>query len=215
MSAPWEFRVGKVGIFKKNEYPNYQSGYTGVPAAEKLSTMPKKVGQSGVKWSFFHNLASNFQTMATFIGDYTCKADVKGRIILPAAFKKQMPADAQDRFVVRKDIFENCLVLYSIEDWNARLSGIRKRINPYNREHNMFLRNFFKGTAELSLDNNNRLLLPKRLLEMIGADHDLVLAGQDGRIEIWAADDYGRIEMPAEDFASLAEKLMGGTLSED
>jgi MraZ protein len=153
--------------------------------------------------------------MATFIGDYTCKVDVKGRIILPSAFKKQMPADAQDRFVVRKDIFENCLVLYSIEDWNDQLARIRKKINPYNREHNMFLRNFFKGTAELSLDNNNRLLIPRRLMEMVGADRDVVLAGQDGRIEIWALEAYSRIDMPAEDFANLAEKLMGGTLTEE
>jgi MraZ protein len=152
--------------------------------------------------------------MATFIGDYTCKADVKGRIILPVAFKKQMPADAQDHFVVRKDIFENCLVLYSIEDWNRQLEKIRKRMNPYNREHNMFLRNFFKGTAELTLDNSNRLLIPRRLMELIGADRDVVLAGQDGRIEIWAADAYEKIEMPSEDFASLAEKLMGGNLND-
>jgi len=151
--------------------------------------------------------------MATFIGDYTCKVDVKGRIILPMAFKKQMPADAQDHFVVRKDIFENCLVLYSIEDWNRQLERIRK-MNPYNREHNMFLRNFFKGTAELALDNSNRLLIPKRLMEQIGAERDVVLAGQDGRIEIWAADIYDTIDMAPEDFANLAEKLMGGNLTD-
>lgn len=152
--------------------------------------------------------------MATFIGDYTCKVDVKGRIILPSAFKKQMPADAQDHFVVRKDIFENCLVLYSIEDWNRQLEKIRRKMNPYNREHNMFLRNFFKGTAELSLDNNNRLLIPKRMLDLIAADRDVVLAGQDGRIEIWAASVYETIGMPGEDFADLAEKLMGGSTNE-
>ena len=152
--------------------------------------------------------------MATFIGDYTCKVDVKGRIILPMAFKKQMPAEARDHFVVRKDIFENCLVLYSLEDWNRQLMKIRKKMNPYNREHNMFLRNFFKGTAELTLDSNNRMLIPKRLLDIIGAERDVVLAGQDGRIEIWAADVYEKLDMPAEDFASLAEKLMGGTVNE-
>lgn len=152
--------------------------------------------------------------MATFIGDYTCKVDVKGRIILPMAFKKQMPADARDHFVVRKDIFEKCLVLYALEDWNRQLDRIRKRINPYKREHNTFLRNFFKGTAELTLDSSNRLLIPRRLLDIIGAGKDVVLAGQDGRIEIWAADVYEELEMPAEDFASLAEKLMGGSLIE-
>ncbi len=152
--------------------------------------------------------------MATFIGDYACKVDVKGRIILPVAFKKQMPAAAQDHFVVRKDIFENCLVLYAMDDWNRQIEKIRKRINPYNREHNMFLRNFFKGTAEMALDSNNRVLIPKRLFDQIGADRDVVLAGQDGRIEIWAADEYDRIGMSAGDFADLAEKLMGGNINE-
>src|SRR5512139_3615006 len=135
--------------------------------------------------------------MASFVGEYTCKVDVKGRIILPMAFRKQMPADSSDHFVVRKDIFENCLVLYSIEDWNRQLDKIRKRINPYNREHNMFLRNFFKGTAELSLDNNNPLPIPTRLMAMIGAERDVVLAGKDGRIEIWAEAVYDKIDMAA------------------
>jgi MraZ protein len=152
--------------------------------------------------------------MATFIGDYECKVDVKGRIILPVAFKKQMPAGAPDHFVVRKDIFENCLVLYAIDDWNSQLEKIRKKINTYNREHNMFLRNFFKGTAELSLDNNNRMLIPRRLLDLIGAGRDVVLAGQDGRIEIWASAVYDKIGLPPEDFANLAEKLLGGGINE-
>jgi len=152
--------------------------------------------------------------MATFIGDYTCKVDVKGRIILPMAFKKQMPADAQDHFVVRKDIFDNCLVLYAMEDWNRQLVKIRKNLNPYNREQNKFLRNFFKGTAELALDNNNRILVPKRLMDLIGAERDVVLAGQDGRIEIWAADSYENIDMPAAEFENQAEKFLGGVNNE-
>lgn len=78
----------------------------------------------------------------------------------------------------------------------------------------MFLRNFFKGTAELELDSNNRILVPKRLLDLIGAERDVILAGQDGRIEIWAAGNYQKTDMPAEDFADLAEKTMGGTNNE-
>ena len=167
--------------------------------------------QSGVKWIIFRYLAFYLEEakMATFIGDYACKVDVKGRIILPMAFIKQMPSDAQDRFVLRKDIFENCLVLYSIEDWNRQLHMIRKRINRYKRKESMFVRNFFKDSAKLSIDNNNRLLVPKKLMDLIGAGRDVVLAGQDGRIEIWAADAYEKIEMKAEDFADLAENLMG------
>lgn len=148
--------------------------------------------------------------MATFIGDYTCKVDVKGRIILPMAFKKQMPSSAEDRFVVRKDIFEKCLVLYSIDDWNRQLEKIRSSINPYRKDHKEFLRNFFKGTAELTLDGSNRLLIPKRMLDIAGIGKDVVLAGQDGCIEVWAEEVYAHIEMPSDDFADLAERLLGG-----
>lgn len=147
--------------------------------------------------------------MATFIGDYSCKVDAKGRIILPMAFKKQMPSAAADRFVVRKGIFDKCLVLYSIDDWNTELEKIRSRLNPYNKEHNEFMRSFFKGTAELMLDSSNRLLIPKRMLDMAGIEKDVVLAGQDGRIEIWAEEVYANIDMPADVFSDLAEKLLG------
>jgi len=147
--------------------------------------------------------------MATFIGDYSCRLDAKGRVILPSAFKKQLPPAAEERFVVRKDIFEGRVGLFSIDDWNRQLEKIRSRINPYNREHNIFLRNFFKGTAEVALDSSNRLLIPKRLLDLAGIQKDVVLAGQDGRIEMWAEEVYARIDMPSDDFANLAEKLLG------
>jgi len=148
--------------------------------------------------------------MATFIGDFTCKVDVKGRIILPMAFKKQMPTDSQDHFVIRKDIFENCLVLYAIEDWNRQIETIRKKVNSFNPEHNMFVRNYFMGTAELSLDNNNRILVPKKLMDSIKAERDVVLAGQDGKIEIWTVEDYKKMAMKADDLANLGKNLMGG-----
>ncbi|MCF8221836.1 MAG: division/cell wall cluster transcriptional repressor MraZ [Bacteroidales bacterium] len=153
--------------------------------------------------------------MATFIGDYSCKIDAKGRLIFPSAFKKQMRSVSLDHFVVRRDIFEQCLVLYTSEDWDEQMEQIRSRINPYNREHNMFMRNFFKGTAELTIDSSNRLLIPRRLIEVAGIKRDVVLAGQDGRIEIWAAEKYEEIDMPVDDFADLAEKLMGGKLPEE
>lgn len=153
--------------------------------------------------------------MATFIGDYSNKIDSKGRMIFPAAFKKQMESSWSDHFVVRSDIFEKCLVLFTGEDWEEQMKKVRKRINPYNREHNKFLRNFFKGTAEITLDGSNRLLIPKKLLHLAGIEKDVVLAGQDGRIEIWAKDKYEALDMPVDDFADLAEKLMGGFIQED
>lgn len=174
-----------------------------------------KVEKNGIKWSkvgknIYFSVLKSPAVMATFIGDYPCRADEKGRVILPAAFKKQMPSASEDRFVIRKDIFEDCLVLYTLDDWNLQLEKIRSRINPYNREHNRFLRNFFMGTAEVTLDGSSRLLIPRRLLEMAGILKDVIMAGQDGRIEIWPEERYASASMQPGDFADLAERLLGG-----
>ncbi len=147
--------------------------------------------------------------MATFIGDYICRVDLKGRVILPAAFKKHMPAAAMDKFVVRKDIFEQCLVLYPMDEWERQNEIIRSRINPYKKEHSQFLRGFYRGTAEVVLDAQNRILIPRRLLDIAGIDNEVVLAGQDGKIEAWSRNRYDEQSGEAEDFAALAEKILG------
>jgi MraZ protein len=154
--------------------------------------------------------------MITFIGDYTCRLDEKGRVLLPAAFIKQMselPAEGdagkQERFVVKRDIYEKCLILYPMEEWERQNRILRRNTNPYNREHNSFLRGFFKGIAEVSLDSSNRILIPKRLLDEIEAGKDIVMAGQFGKIEIWPRERYDSIEGRDDKFASLAEKIMG------
>ena len=152
--------------------------------------------------------------MTTFIGDYPCKADAKGRIMLPSVFKKQMGSASQDKFVVKKDIFEKCLVLFPQEEWDRQVKLLRSRINPYNREHNHFLREFYKGTAEIILDANNRMLIPKRLLDWAGIiDGSVVLAGQDGKIEIWEKNKYENRSVNEDEFASLAEKILGGPMN--
>lgn len=149
--------------------------------------------------------------MNSFIGEYHCKVDAKGRIMLPAAFKKQLSPASNDSFVVKKDIYEACLVMYPLEEWERQNAIIRSRINPYNPEHNRFVREFYKGAAEITLDGNNRLLLPRRLLDEVGIEGEVILAGQLGKIEIWAAGRYGK--MAPDDFARLAEKIMGGDQS--
>jgi MraZ protein len=148
--------------------------------------------------------------MTSFIGEFQCKVDPKGRIVLPSALKKQMSADARDSFIVKKDIFERCLVLFPLDEWERQVALIRSKLNPYNKEHNLFIREFYKGTAELVLDTNNRMLIPKRLYDLVGIETDVFLAGQDGKIEIWAKEAYSEVIENEEDFAKLAEKILGG-----
>jgi len=147
--------------------------------------------------------------MASFIGEISCKLDTKGRILFPAAFKKQIPAAAQEKFVIKKDIFEDCLVVYPYNEWERQVDIIRKKLNPYNKDHNRFLRGFFRGTAEIELDASNRVLLPKRLVEKIKAEKELVLIGLDTKLEIWSKELYDELNNQDDDFAQLAEDILG------
>jgi MraZ protein len=153
--------------------------------------------------------------MTTFIGDYNCKVDEKGRVTFPSVLKKQLGVVSEGRFVVKKDIFEQCLVLFSFEEWERQNKIIREKINPYNKEHNKFLRNFYRGSAEITLDSNNRMLIPKRLLDLAQISKEAILAGQDGKIEIWSKELYESAEQKHDDFAALAEKIMGGSLNKE
>lgn len=151
--------------------------------------------------------------MTTFIGDYTCKVDPKGRIMLPQAFMKSMPEVARDRFVIKKDIYEKCLVLYPMDEWQRRIEAINQNTNPFDREHRSLIREFSKDTAEIELDANNRILLPARFLKLAGIDKDVVLAGQLGQIEIWAKETYEQTGMSSEEFGELTSKILGGKSS--
>jgi MraZ protein len=152
--------------------------------------------------------------MINFIGDYTVKLDPKGRLSFPAAFKKQIREAAQDGFVLKRDVFENCLILYPMEEWERQNRIIRARTNPYNKEHARFLRMFFSGTAEVTLDANNRMLIPRRLLDYASITNEVVMAGQSGRIEIWSSEVYGTVSAADDEFAAMAEKILGRSFDE-
>jgi MraZ protein len=147
--------------------------------------------------------------MITFIGDYSCKLDEKGRVLLPAAFIKQMATARQEKFILKKDLFETCLVLYPMNEWEKQNEHILQNTNTFNPEHNKFLRGFFKGMAELTLDSSNRLLMPKRLLDEIGANREIIMAGQSDKIEIWTKEAYEKVEGSGDNFAQLAQRIMG------
>ncbi len=152
--------------------------------------------------------------MRSFIGDYICKLDARGRVLLPSAFQKQMEESSNDTFVLKKDVYEKCLILYTIDEWENQNKLLREKLNPYNREHSKLLRAYFRGTAEIKLDTNNRLLFPKRLLELAGIKKVIYLSGQDKKIEVWAKEIYEAMDIEQEEFSQLAEKILGNDIDE-
>lgn len=146
--------------------------------------------------------------MLNLIGEYECKLDGKSRLLFPAGLKKQIPAVAGEfRFVLNRG-FEQCLVLYTLDEWKTRSEEINQ-LNDYIKQNRDFVRYFYRGATELLLDGANRILLPKGLLEYAGIEKDMVLFAFSNRIEIWDSKKYkSLLTDEPEDFARLAEEVM-------
>lgn len=147
--------------------------------------------------------------MTQFLGEFECKIDSKGRVKLPVGLMKQVSPEAQGRFVINRG-FEKCLVLYPYNEWQKISTEVNK-LNLYNKKNRDFARYFFRGATELTPDGNERILLPKPLLEYAGVKSEVVLFAYSNRVEVWdkAAYDSLLVDEP-EDFSALAEDVMGG-----
>lgn len=146
--------------------------------------------------------------MTNFLGEFECRLDAKARFALPVALRKQLPAEAEERFVVNRG-FEQHLTLYPFTEWR-RITAELNRLNLYVKKNRDFVRYFHRGATELELDGNGRLLLPRRLLDYAGIREIVILLAYASRIECWDPTLYENLlsDEPA-DFARLAEDIMG------
>lgn len=150
--------------------------------------------------------------MCIFTGDFQIKLDSKGRFQFPSAFAEQIGAGQESSartFVLKKDLYEKCLTIYTLSSWQQRVAAVKAHLNPFNRQHNAFLREFFKDTAEVELDASNRLLVPKRLLQQTELKTDIFVLGLDDKIEVWDTDIYNASRPSADDFAQMAADFLG------
>ena len=147
--------------------------------------------------------------MNHFIGTYECKADAKGRFMMPAGIKKQLLPLLEDGFVMRRSVFQPCLELYPMSEWNLVMEKIAT-LNRFNKKHNDFIRRFTAGVKVVDVDANGRLLIPKDLITVAGIKKELTIASAVNIIEIWDKDKYeNAIDESAVDFADLAQEVMG------
>ena len=146
--------------------------------------------------------------MSHFLGEFDCKLDAKGRMMIPSNLKKQLPEAEREGLVINRG-FEKHLVIYTKKEWDKIVEDLG-RLNPYEQRTRQFIRYFTRGATELSLDAANRVLLPKSLLEYAGIGAELVLSCQFNKIEVWAKEAYdSQLDNEPENFAKLAEEVMG------
>lgn len=145
------------------------------------------------------------------IGTYECKADAKGRVMFSSALKKQLLPVVSEGFVVKRAVFQSCLELYPMKEWNLMMDKINK-LNRFVKKNNDFIRRFTAGVKVVELDASGRLLIPKDLCQFAGIEKQVVLSSAVNIIEIWDKDKYeNAIDNAAVDFAELAEDVMGNT----
>ena len=147
--------------------------------------------------------------MNSLIGTYECKADAKGRLMVPAPLKKQLLSVVEEGFVLKRAVFQPCLELYPMAEWNKLMQKVNK-LNRFNKKNNDFIRRFTAGVKVIEVDASGRLLVPKDLLTFSGISKQVVLASAVNIVEIWDKDKYEQaINDAAVDFADLAEEVMG------
>lgn len=148
--------------------------------------------------------------MTGFLGEFESTLDAKGRFLLPAGLKKQLPEGENTRFVINRG-FEKCLTLYPKKSWEPLFAKINT-LNDFDPKVREFRRYFLNGATEVELDSAGRLLLPPNLKEYAGLEKDIVLASAVDKIEIWSTENYKKFfeSYSPEDFSSIAQQVMTG-----
>ena len=147
--------------------------------------------------------------MQHFIGTYECKADAKGRIMMPIAIKKQLTNIVSQGFVLKRSVFNSCLEFYSMKEWRDLMEKINV-LNRFNKKNNDFIRRFTAGVKTIDMDNSGRLLIPRDLLKHAQIKKEVVVSSTVNILEIWDKTLYEKaINEATLDFGDLAEEVMG------
>jgi MraZ protein len=146
--------------------------------------------------------------MIQLLGEYVCKLDSKGRLMVPSNLKKQLPNIEEEGLIINRG-FEKHLVIYPKSVW-ANIAAEVNKLNEFEAKAREFKRFFLRGVSEIGLDSAGRVLLPKSLMDYAGIEGDVVLSCQFDKIELWAKAAYDNLlDNEPENFAQLAEEVMG------
>ena len=143
-----------------------------------------------------------------FLGNIEGKVDSKGRVFLPSAFRKALACGDGDAMVLRKDVFQDCLVLYPEAVWNEQMDSLRLRLNRWNKAHQQVFRQYVSEVEAVALDSSGRILIPKRYLKLAAIDQSVKFIGMGDTIELWAAEKAAKPFMDPDEFGQALEGLM-------
>ena len=143
-----------------------------------------------------------------FLGNIEAKTDAKGRVFLPSVFRKVLQASGEELLVLRKDIYQKCLVIYPESVWNEKVDMLKAQLKPWKPSHQQMFRQFISEAEAISLDGNGRFLISKRLQKSAEIDQDVQFIGMDNTIELWSPQQLKQILKNDEDFGKEFEDIM-------
>jgi MraZ protein len=147
--------------------------------------------------------------MLNLIGVHECKMDAKGRVAIPSGLKKQLLPLLEQGFVIKRSVFQKCLELYPMQEWERTMKKVNK-LNRFVKKNNDFIRMFTAGVKRVDVDASSRINIPKDLMNFSGLEGEIVLSSAVGLIEVWDKQRYEKtITNPEVDFGDLAEDVMG------
>lgn len=142
-----------------------------------------------------------------FTGNIDAKTDQKGRVFLPAVFRRILNQQAEG-LVLRRDVFQKCLVLYPQSVWDELVDSITQHTSPFDRKGRENLRRFVADSESISMDSDGRILIPKRYLQNAGIEQEVRFIGMDNTIEIWNRQAAEALLSDTDGFAEDMEKMM-------
>lgn len=170
------------------------------------------MGKNGGKWGILCNFEGNVydkDVRMRFLGNIEAKVDSKGRVFLPAQFRKLLMAPGENGLVLRQDIFESTLVIYPESVWNSLMDEMRANLSRWDRRQQMVFRTFVSGVTSITMDSNGRILIPKDFLQAADITQSVRFVGMGDTIEIWANKPQEELPLLGKDeFGTALEKLM-------
>ncbi len=146
-----------------------------------------------------------------FTGSIDARTDDKGRVFIPASFRKILQQAGLDALVLRRDVFQKCLVLYPEDVWNDMVDSIVQRTNPFDSKGRAALRGFVAGAERIGIDGNGRILIPRRYMEAAKINGDVRFIGMDDSIEIWSRQEAEELLNNSDALAESLEEIMNPT----
>jgi MraZ protein len=147
--------------------------------------------------------------MSTFIGKYEAKADVKGRVFIPAVYRKLLPEGSKERVVMRKDTENECLIFYPENIWNTMMDQLKAGLDEWNPDDQLLITQFVSDAESFDIDAQGRILLAKRHMAAIGvANSEVLFVGMNDRFAVWNKTHYEQSMKPRAEFAKLLKEKM-------